>query len=83
MKILNMQILSQNEPFVFLKNDSVNRIGNDQYQGFLIDLLENVSDRTTFEFVLKLQEDGRYGMQLDDGNWNGKKQAQYFNFDLI
>jgi len=59
------------EPFIFLRDDNVNRTGNDQYQGFLIDLLENISNRTSFEFVLKLQEDGRYGMQLDDGNWNG------------
>jgi len=60
-----------NEPFIFLKDDSVNRIGNDKYQGFLIDLMDGIGDRTPFEFELKLQEDRRYGMPLDDGTWNG------------
>lgn len=60
-----------NEPFIFLKDDSINRIGNDKYQGFLIDLMDSIGDRTPFEFELKLQEDGRYGMPLEDGTWNG------------
>jgi len=60
-----------NEPFIFLKDDSVNRIGNDKYQGFLIDLMDLIGDRTPFEFELKLQEDRKYGMPLDDGTWNG------------
>merc|ERR1712227_856609 len=51
-----------NEPFIFLKDDSVNRIGNDKYQGFLIDLMDSIGDKTPFEFELKMQE---------DGSWNG------------
>merc|ERR1712227_1186095 len=51
-----------NEPFVFLKDDSVNRIGNDKYQGFLIDLMDSIGDKTPFEFELKM---------LEDGTWNG------------
>lgn len=60
-----------NEPFIFLKDDSVNRIGNDKYQGYLVDLMDSIGDKTPFEFEVKLQEDGRYGMQLEDGTWNG------------
>jgi len=73
-----------NEPFIFLKDDSVNRIGNDKYQGFLIDLMDGIGDRTPFEFELKLQEDRRYGMPLDDGTWNGSKNnVSIFKEDIF
>ena len=45
--------------------------------------MDSIGDKTPFEFELKMQEDGRYGMPLDDGNWNGKMHLCYNNCNLL
>lgn len=44
--------------------------GNDRYEGFCKDVLEKLSERFGFKFIIAPVKDGRYG---DDktGDWNG------------
>ena len=55
-----------------LKEDSSNRVGNDRYEGFLVDLLEKLAGVYNINFELQEQSDGRYGARDESGNWSGK-----------
>ncbi|CAH1777268.1 unnamed protein product [Owenia fusiformis] len=60
-------------PFVMLKKNADQLIGNDRFEGFLIDMLAemaSIKDKE-FEYELYLVPDGNYGSQDDQGNWNG------------
>uniref|UniRef100_A0A061QLN3 Glutamate receptor 1 n=1 Tax=Cupiennius salei TaxID=6928 RepID=A0A061QLN3_CUPSA len=61
--ILTSPYLMKREPFEDFS-------GNDRYEGFCKDLLEKLSERFGFKFVITPVKDGRYG---DDksGDWNG------------
>jgi len=61
----------QNKPWIMLKEDSSNRVGNDRYEGFLVDLLEKLAGMYNINFELQEQSDGRYGARDESGNWSG------------
>merc|ERR1711973_635784 len=61
----------QNKPWIMLKEDSSNRVGNDRYEGFLVDLLEKLAGMYNVNFELQEQADGRYGARDESGNWSG------------
>jgi len=44
--------------------------GNDQYEGYSIDLLQVLSERLGFKYEIRLVADGKYGSEKD-GEWNG------------
>jgi len=62
-----------NAPFMMLKPDHTNRIGNDKYEGFLMDLLTIVSKYMKFKsFSVSTAPDGKYGRYDNTTNsWNG------------
>ena len=49
---------------------SERKIGNDRFEGFVIDLISELSQLLGFKYVFKLVDDGKYGTN-DNGKWNG------------
>lgn len=45
--------------------------GNDQYEGFGIELIEKLSQKLGFNYTFELQPDGVYGTPDKTGEWNG------------
>ncbi|CAH1777849.1 unnamed protein product [Owenia fusiformis] len=60
-------------PFVMLKKEHATLIGNDRYEGFLVDLLAEVAKKLGFTDYYEIYEvpDGKYGSKGKDGKWNG------------
>ena len=46
-------------------------IGNDAYEGFCVDLLEEIAKKVGFKYEIRLVKDDNYGAQTADGTWNG------------
>lgn len=47
-------------------------VGNDQFEGFCIDLLRLIGSMVGFEYRIELVPDGKYGViDLETGEWNG------------
>ncbi|XP_064603248.1 glutamate receptor U1-like [Liolophura sinensis] len=47
------------------------RPGNTKYDGFLIDVLEELKKSLNVDFDIDLVADGRYGSVTEEGNWTG------------
>ena len=45
--------------------------GNDRYEGFIVDMLDRLSDMMQFKYQLTLVKDKRYGFRRADGTWDG------------
>ena len=47
----------QHEPWLKLKDDSGSRVGNDRFEGFVMDLLDNLQNKTGARFEVEDQEE--------------------------
>lgn len=45
--------------------------GNDQYEGFCVDMLRELADILKFSFKIKLVDDALYGAPEPNGSWTG------------
>jgi len=46
--------------------------GNDQFEGFCIDLLKEIAEEVDFKFSFYIVPDGEYGAPKEDGDgWTG------------
>lgn len=55
-----------------LKETSVKLEGNDQYEGFGIEVIEELGKKLGFSYTFRLQEDNKYGsLDAATGKWNG------------
>lgn len=55
-----------------LKETSAILTGNDQYEGFGIDVIKELSKRLGFNYIFKIQQDGAYGnLNKETGEFNG------------
>lgn len=55
-----------------LKDTSTGLSGNDRYEGFGIDIVDELAQMYGFKYELILQEDGVYGEKFPDSDdWNG------------
>lgn len=45
--------------------------GNEQYEGFCVDMLRELSDILKFTFRIKLVDDALYGAPEPNGSWTG------------
>ncbi|XP_075739149.1 uncharacterized protein LOC142784609 [Rhipicephalus microplus] len=63
--------LLQNAPYVMLKKSAHKLEGNDRFEGFCVDLLQEISATLGFRYRLKLVRDGAYGIRDSQGRWNG------------
>ena len=51
-------------------DDAAPLIGNDRYEGFVVDLVAEISQLVGFTYQLQLVPDGKYG-HVVAGEWNG------------
>ncbi|KAL3284162.1 hypothetical protein HHI36_018330 [Cryptolaemus montrouzieri] len=59
------------QPYVMMRQDPL-LIGNEQYEGFCIDLLREIASMVGFEYRIELVPDSKYGViDLETGEWNG------------
>lgn len=55
-----------------LKETSEKLEGNDQFEGFGIELIDELSKKLGFSYTWRLQEDNKYGgIDPKTGEWNG------------
>jgi len=60
----------QEEPYVKLKKKEEGLFGNDQFEGFCVDLLREIAEEVGFKYSLYIVRDGKYGSPEKDG-WTG------------
>ena len=45
--------------------------GNERFEGFVFDIIDEISKMLGFHYIFKLVEDGKYGRINADGEWDG------------
>lgn len=62
-----------NDPFVMNARSSKELRGNDRYEGFVPDLMKEISKLLNIRFEINLVKDGAYGavMNATSNDWNG------------
>ncbi|XP_045462400.1 glutamate receptor ionotropic, kainate 2-like isoform X4 [Harmonia axyridis] len=61
-------------PYVMMQKDK-NFKGNSRFYGFCVDILERISKKVGFDYILDLVPDKKYGARdPDTGRWNGMVQ---------
>lgn len=60
-----------NDPFVMNTKNSKELKGNDRYEGFVPDMLNEISKLLNVRFVISLVKDGAYGAAVNATDWNG------------
>ncbi|TMS01354.1 Glutamate receptor ionotropic, kainate 5, partial [Larimichthys crocea] len=58
-------------PYVMRKSNYQDFQGNNQYEGFCVDMLRELADILKFSFKIKLVDDGLYGAPEPNGSWTG------------
>ena len=62
----------QNDPYIMLKESAESLTGNDQYEGFCIDLLNEIAQILGFTYILRQAPNNGYGSRNQEtGEWNG------------
>ena len=70
MQFIPDKILSQEPPFTMKKIG--NYTGNDAYEGYCMDMLEELAERLEFNYVLHSPSDGNWGAKsAETQEWNG------------
>ncbi|KAK2579601.1 hypothetical protein KPH14_010895 [Odynerus spinipes] len=65
-------LISLTYPYGMFKESSDLRTGNDRYEGFAIDIIDEMSKILGFNYTFEVQEDNVYGsLQKTTGQWNG------------
>jgi len=59
----------QTDPFLMRRPDAGD--GDDEFEGFIPDLLEHLSRLLGFRYEISLVADDKYGARMADGRWNG------------
>lgn len=55
-----------------LKESSIKLEGNDRYEGFGIEIIDELAKMNEFNYTFEIQEDGVYGSYVaETGKWNG------------
>ncbi|XP_023817124.1 glutamate receptor ionotropic, kainate 4 isoform X3 [Oryzias latipes] len=58
-------------PYVMLKPNYQEFEGNDRYEGFCVDMLEELAELLKFKYRIRLVGDGLYGVPGANGTWTG------------
>jgi len=62
----------QEDPYVMLDSSDSILQGNARFEGFCIDLLEEIAKLLNIDYTIKLVDDGKYGAPVGpNGEWNG------------
>lgn len=60
-----------NEPYTMLRESADNLEGNDRYEGFAIELIDEIAQILHFKYTIHLVKDRAYGVKNHRGEWNG------------
>ncbi|XP_076357607.1 glutamate receptor ionotropic, kainate 1-like [Tachypleus tridentatus] len=60
-----------NPPYLGLKEPVDHLTGNDRFEGYCMDILEEISKRLGFKYNIHLVRDGSHGSKNEHGEWNG------------
>ena len=60
-----------NDPYTMIKDSSFKRTGNDQFEGYAIDLIAELAKILHFKYEFRLVKDGAYGRPNKNHQWNG------------
>lgn len=69
-----------------LKEDSKALTGNDRFEGYAIELIENLAEDLGFNYTFLIQEDRAYGsLDPKTGQWNGmmKEILEGVSFNMV
>ena len=69
--ILCLPFLHQEDPYVMLKKNANQFEGNDRYEGFCVDMLQELAEILRFNYKIRLVGDGVYGVPEANGTWTG------------
>ncbi|XP_054163695.1 glutamate receptor ionotropic, kainate 2-like [Oppia nitens] len=75
-KVLRVTVPIQ-KPYVFLKENHDQLEGNDRFEGFCVDLLQEIASvfetvfKSRFQYVYQIIPKNNYGRPNKDGEWNG------------
>ncbi|XP_076446947.1 glutamate receptor ionotropic, kainate 2-like isoform X1 [Babylonia areolata] len=64
-------VMIEDPPFTMKRVDFSSRKGNDRFEGFAVDLLEEIAKMLKFDYEIYLVHDGKFGSKQSDGQWNG------------
>ncbi|KAJ6215793.1 hypothetical protein RDWZM_010293 [Blomia tropicalis] len=60
-----------NDPYTMIKDSSFKRTGNDQFEGYAIDLIAELAKLLHFKYEFRLVKDSAYGRPDKNGIWSG------------
>lgn len=64
--------IRQESPYVMLKKNHEQLVGNDKYEGYIVELAAEIAKHVGYQYKLKLVSDGKYGAKdTDTKMWNG------------
>ncbi|XP_077588459.1 glutamate receptor 1a isoform X1 [Stigmatopora nigra] len=59
-------------PYVMLKTNHEKLVGNDKYEGYIVELAAEIAKHVGYQYKLKVVSDGKYGARDPDSKmWNG------------
>ncbi|XP_061643704.1 glutamate receptor 1a isoform X4 [Phyllopteryx taeniolatus] len=59
-------------PYVMLKKNHEQLVGNDKYEGYIVELAAEIAKHVGYQYKLKIVSDGKYGARDSDTKmWNG------------
>ncbi|KAL0973841.1 hypothetical protein UPYG_G00211900 [Umbra pygmaea] len=59
-------------PYVMLKKNHEQLVGNDKYEGYIVELAAEIAKHVGYHYKLKVVSDGKYGARDPDSKmWNG------------
>ena len=61
----------QEEPYVMNIGTETALTGNDQFEGFCVDLLAEIAEKVNFQYEIRLVPDAKYGAPDENDQWNG------------
>lgn len=56
---------------MMLKSDHKDRVGNDKYEGYVVDLIQMISEEINITYEFKLRSDGNGKKDKKTGKWDG------------
>jgi ionotropic glutamate receptor len=64
--------LEQSNPYFMMKESDELLTGNDRFEGFVFDIIDEISKMLGFNYTFQIVEDGNYGsLNKETGEWNG------------
>lgn len=56
---------------MMFKSDHKDRVGNDKYEGYVVDLIQMISEEINITYEFKLRSDGNGKKDKKTGKWDG------------